>query len=107
MMYCSKCKSTKKVKDGKAHSLQRYQCKCCGYRYTATSHSRSKPLSVKRQALELYLEGLGFRPIGRILNVSHVSVYKRIRSFGNRIEDLKSEEKPNVVEIDEMHSYIG
>jgi DNA-binding NarL/FixJ family response regulator len=36
-------------------------------------------MSVKRQALQLYLEGLGFRSIGRFLGVSHVSVQKQKR----------------------------
>ncbi|MFT4967609.1 MAG: transposase, partial [Candidatus Deianiraeaceae bacterium] len=36
-------------------------------------------LNLKRLALELYLEGLGFRSISRILKVSHVSIYNWIR----------------------------
>ena len=36
-------------------------------------------MHIKRQAVELYLEGLGFRSIGRFLNVSHVAAYNWIR----------------------------
>jgi transposase len=64
-------------------------------------------MSVKRQALQLYLEGLGFRSIGRILGVSHVSVYNWIKKFGQEIEDIKSENEISIVELDEMHTYIG
>jgi transposase len=64
-------------------------------------------MSVKRQALQLYLEGLGFRSIGRFLGVSHVSVQKWIRKFGSELEELKSENEISVVELDEMHTYIG
>jgi transposase-like protein len=64
-------------------------------------------MSVKRQALQLYLEGLGFRSIGRILGVSHVSVQNWIKKFGKELEDLKSENTISVVELDEMHTYIG
>jgi transposase len=64
-------------------------------------------MSVKRQALQLYLEGLGFRSIGRFLGVSHVSVQKWIRKFGSELEDLKSENEISIVELDEMHTYIG
>jgi hypothetical protein len=32
-----KGKSIKKVKNSKAVDLQRYQCKCCDYRYTVIS----------------------------------------------------------------------
>jgi hypothetical protein len=63
---------------------------------------------MKKQALHLYLEGLGFRSIGRILGVSNVSVLHWIKSFGREIEELNSESKAiEMVEVDEMHSYIG
>ncbi len=59
-------------------------------------------------ALQLYLEGLGFRSIGRILGFSHVAVYQWIKSFGSEIVKLGEEQKEiEIVEIDEMHSYIG
>jgi uncharacterized protein YjcR len=57
--------------------------------------------------LQLYLEGLGFRSIGRFLGVSHVSVQKWIKKFGQELEDLKSENEISIVEMDEMHTYIG
>ena len=69
--------------------------------------STASSTSVKRQALQLYLEGLGFRSIGRFLGVSHVSVQKWIKKFGQELEDLKSENEIDVVELDEMHTYIG
>jgi transposase-like protein len=63
---------------------------------------------VKRQALALYLEGLGFRSIGRLLNCSHVAVYQWIKQYGEQasLEALPTTEL-DVVEMDEMHSYIG
>ena len=79
----------------------------CGYNYTVEIKSTAKPISFKRQALQLYLEGLGFRSIGRFLSVSHVSVQKWIRKFGEEIEDIKSDESIDVIEMDEMHTYIG
>jgi len=57
--------------------------------------------------LQLYLEGLGFRSIGRFLGVSHVSVQNWIKKFGPELEDLQSENEISIVEMDEMHTYIG
>ena len=57
--------------------------------------------------MQLYLEGLGFRSIGRFLGVSHVSVQKWIKKFGQEVEDPKSENEISIVEMDEMHTYIG
>jgi hypothetical protein len=70
--------------------------------------STAKSKSVKKQALHLYLEGLGFRSIGRILRVSNVSVLNWIRDFGKKVQELNSDSQPiEMVEVDEMHSYIG
>ncbi|AKB82383.1 Mobile element protein [Methanosarcina barkeri 3] len=57
--------------------------------------------------MQLYLEGLGFRSIGRFLGVSHVSVQNWIKKLGPELEDLKSENEISIVEMDEMHTYIG
>ena len=75
-MKCVKCGSDKLCKNGINTGVQRYKCKNCGYNFT--KGRTSKPTSLKRLALQLYLEGLGFRSIGRVLKVSHVSVYKWI-----------------------------
>jgi len=64
-MDCPKCQNHKSVKDGIVKGKQRYKCKSCNYRYTVELKSTAKPKNTKRQALELYLEGLGFRSIGR------------------------------------------
>jgi transposase len=106
-MNCPRCKSTSHKKNGKTGGRQRYKCHDCGYNYSVEIKSTASPMSVKRQALQLYLEGLGFRSIGRFLGVSHVSVQKWIRKFGSELEDLKSENEISIVELDEMHTYIG
>jgi len=46
---------------------------CNGCKYTRST-PRGISVEIKRQALQLYLEGLGFRAIGRLLGVSNVAV---------------------------------
>ena len=70
MIDCTRSKSSNKVKRRIVRRKQRYTCKDCEYNYTVERKSRSKPDSMKRQALQLYLEGLGFRSIARILQVN-------------------------------------
>jgi transposase-like protein len=107
-MTCSKCSSERRVKSGIVRGRQRYKCKDCGCNYSVELKSTAKPRYLKKQALHLYLEGLGFRSIGRFLGVSNVSVLNWIRSFGKEVEKLNSESKEiEMVEVDEMHSYIG
>jgi transposase-like protein len=105
MVTCPKCGCGECVKDGIVKGRQRHQCKSCGYRHTVQQVGKSAML--KRQALELYLEGLGFRSIGRFLKCSHVAVYNWIKAFGDAADELRSETAIDVVEIDEMHSYIS
>jgi transposase-like protein len=106
-MKCPKCSSEEKVKSGFTKGKQRYKCKNCGCNYSVEIKSTAKPLSKKKQALHLYLAGLGFRPIGRFLNVSNVTVLNWIRSFGLQEKEHQSKIKEiKVVEIDEMCTYI-
>ena len=107
-MNCPKCSCSKSVKSGKIKDRQRYKCKECSCNYTVEIKSTAKPKSQKKQALHLYLEGLGFRSIGRILGVSNVSVLNWIRDFGKKVQALNSDSQQiEMVEVDEMHSYIG
>lgn len=55
----------------------------------------------------MYLEGLGFRSIARILNCSHVAVYQWVKSYGEKATLELPATELEVVEMDEMHSYIG
>ena len=102
---CPKCKSQNFRKDGIVKQRQRYFCKDCKYRFTV--EQVGKPNKLKRDALILYLEGLGFRSIGRFLNVSHVTVFNWIKAFGEKLEEFRNPEDIEVIELDEMHTYIG
>ena len=106
-MDCPKCKSSINTKDGIVGGRQRYKCKDCNYRYTVTKKSDVKPIEVRRMALEMYLEGLGFRSIGRLLKISHVTVYYWVKHWGENLDLPSKKEAVEIVELDEMHTYIG
>ncbi len=106
MLECPRCKSHKSIKSGIVKGRQRYKCKECAFHYSVAQRSDTSKESQRRLALTLYLEGLGFRSIGRILGFSHVAVYNWIKAFGSQIESLKQKEA-TLVEMDEMHSYVG
>lgn len=55
--------------------------------------------------LTLYLEGLGFRSIGRILGFGHVAIYQWIKALGEKVVQIKRQ-AAQIVEMDEMHSYV-
>ena len=105
MENCPKCKSKNFRKDGIVKAKQRYFCKDCKHRFTV--EQIGKPYNLKKDALILYLEGLGFRSIGRILKVSHVAVFNWIKSFSEKLEEFRNQSAIQVIELDEMHTYIG
>jgi transposase-like protein len=108
-MNCPKCLADNFVKNGFALGRQRYRCMDCRYLYTVPA--RGKPKEVKRLALHMYLEGLGFRSIGRVLGVSDVAVLKWIREAGQRISELTntkpSSTRVEVMELDELWHFVS
>ena len=57
---------------------------------------------------QLYLEGLGFRSIERVLKVSNVSVLNWVKTFGRQIDEFReTESNIDIIEMDELHTYIG
>ncbi len=106
-MTCPKCTSTEKVRNGFKNKKQRYKCKECQCSYTQ-SHKHGATLELKLQALKLYLEGMGFRGIGRILKVSNVTVLYWIRTLGKSLKTYVQTHLPDdirhidVIEMDEM-----
>ena len=43
----------------------------CENRYTPEPKSRGYPENLRKQALKMYIDGINFRRIGRLLNVHH------------------------------------
>jgi transposase-like protein len=107
IMRCPKCGSEEYCKDGFVQCRQRYQCKRCVYRYTVTHKSDVKSQDTRRMAFEMYLEGLGFRAIGRLLRISYGTAYQWIRNWENQVALPKRNEPIEIVELDEMHTYVG
>jgi len=66
----------------------------------------SNPPATCRLALEMYLEGMGFRQIGRILRISHITIYKWIKKWGS-VHLPRTSVPVKVVELDELHTHVS
>lgn len=106
-MNCPKCEHTDNCKDGIIKKRQRYQCKSCGYRFTVLRKSDVRTDEMKRMALSMYLEGLGYRTIASILQVNHVTVFYWIKELGKHAEKIKSKAAIPSVSIKELHAAVG
>jgi transposase len=101
---CPKCQSSSYIKDGIIHEKQRFKCKECDYRYTV--FQRELNTQIRRQALQLYLAGLGFRSIGRLLKCSHVTIAQWINEHGDTIKSIRASSEINVIKTNDLHTYI-
>lgn len=81
MKYCPNCQSEKNIKSGIVNNRQRYKCKDCGYFFSVAKKGKKIDSYYVNKSLQLYLEGLSYREIERILGVSHVSVMNWVKKY--------------------------
>lgn len=81
---CPKCDSSEAIKSGVVNERQRFKCKICGYHYTVAKVGREVNPYYVVKALQLYIEGVSYREIERLLGVSHVSVMNWVKKYGVR-----------------------
>ncbi len=105
---CPKCASINYVKRGKLRGRQRFWCKDCNYHFSVFKKGKAIEKQYVVRAIQLYLEGMGFRAIERILGVSHVSVINWVKKLGEAIELIRLQERDvEIAEVDELCSYVG
>jgi len=79
---CPKCDSKEATKSGILNERQRFRCKSCGYHYTVAKLGREVNPYYVVKALQLFIEGVSYREIERLLGVSHVSVMNWVKKYG-------------------------
>lgn len=108
-MECPECKSTHIRKNGIKKGKQNYICVDCGRqfidRYETTLGYSDE---VKRECLELYVNGMGFRGIERVKKVHHTTVISWVKQVGERLPDAHAPESSIAVgELDELETFVG
>ena len=78
---CPKCNSDSAVKSGVVKERKRYKCKKCGYYFTVNKIGKQIDNYYVVKALQLYIEGISYREIERILGISHVSVMNWVKKY--------------------------
>ena len=87
-MNCPRCQSKNKVKTGFQGNKQRFKCKDCG-RLFIEHQEKAYPTEIRHKAIALYLDGLGFRAIGRVHGVSNVTVLNWVRQAAKELPEPK------------------
>lgn len=87
MQECPQCQSSEIRKDGIVKQKQRFKCKTCNYHFTVAQIG--KPLNKRREAFILYLVGLDYRKIGKLIDTSHVTIYNWLKDIKGNIKQIK------------------
>jgi transposase-like protein len=89
---------------------QRFQCQLCRRQYTPEPHPLGYDEKIKEMALKLYLEGNGFRRIGRLLNVNHQSVVNWVNAYHAQLGTKQAEaavtDSLAILEMDELFTFV-
>ncbi|MCX8147903.1 IS1/IS1595 family N-terminal zinc-binding domain-containing protein [Thermaurantimonas aggregans] len=105
---CPRCQSTQVVKAGVVSERQRYKCKSCGYYYTVAKMGKTIDDYYIIKGLQLYLEGLSYREIERLLGVSHVTVMNWVKKYGvKKLEDIRYHPSYKILSHAELKDFIA
>jgi transposase-like protein len=106
--HCPNCNSDQHIKSGIVNNRQRYKCKKCSYYFTVNKVGKKIDDYYVNKALQLYLEGLTYREIERILGISHVSVMNWVKKY-NIKRPYNSEYHPTykILNTDELASFFS
>lgn len=104
---CPRCGSRQTIKAGIVQERQRYRCKACAYHFTVFKPGKQIDEYYVIKALQLYLEGVSFREIERLLGVSHVSVINWVRRYQiKRPSDTAYHPTYRILNHDELVDYL-
>ena len=100
-MQCPECSSTHIRKNGSRKGKQRYICADCQRQFLSVYEQQiGYSNDFKRECLELYLNGMGFRAIERVKHVHHTTIIYWVKQLGSRLPDTPAES--NIPEVGEQ-----
>ena len=109
-MRCPGCGGDDLIKRGSKAGHQRYRCRGCG-RYSTDSQPKFSA-QTKALAIEMYMNSMGIRAIGRVLKASPAAVLTWIRKEHAALQRQVSGQIPaqpegaDIVEFDELYTYV-
>lgn len=105
--YCRQSRHIVKAGLNRAGS-QRMRCQECRRYFTPQPKPMGYDQATREMALRLYLEGISFRAIGRLLSVNYVSVINWVNVHEKTLPHKVEDQTPtDTVEVDELFTFIG
>ncbi|REJ61219.1 MAG: IS1 family transposase [Bacteroidetes bacterium] len=108
-LYCPKCQSQDYVKSGIIKGRQRFKCKDCNYYFTVQKMGKRIDDYYVTKALQLYVEGVSYREIERVLGISHVSVMNWVKTYGIKRPQHNDNYHPTykILKHEELAKFMG
>ena len=103
---CKRCQSSEYIRNGFVRGLQRYRCKVCGCNCTATPAHREHPAKKSLALLPYGMGNMSLRMMGRLLGVSHVSVFERIKAEAAKLPPPEIPADLELANLDEMWHFL-
>lgn len=110
MIECPKCHRTERQnRAGRTGGgSQRYRCMFCQFKYTPQPKAWAYPEAMRKQALQLYVDGMNLRRIARHLGVHHRTVSLWVRAQADQLPaNLPVPGAVQEAELDELFTFIG
>ena len=93
-------------------------CVSCGRQFIDSYEHQGYSAEVKKECLEMYVNGLGFRAIERVKKVQtladsltlryHTTVINWVRELGKTLPDSPEyNEIPEITQVDELETFVG
>lgn len=79
----------------------------CGYKYTPEPKVHGYGDDIRRQALQLYVDGMNLRRIGRQLGLSHCTISLWIKASAASLPNTPMPKEVKSAEMDELFTFIG
>jgi transposase-like protein len=87
---------------------QRMRCRQCSRYFTAVRKPMGYDPSLRAQAVQMHLEGMSFRGVGRALGVNFQSVINWFNAAHDQLPHQVEDVAPTqTVEIDELFTFVG
>lgn len=109
-MHCPRCESVDLIKRGRKDGHQRFMCRSCG-RY-GTDRPPKFSAQTKAMAVQMYMNNMGIRAIGRVLKASPAAVLIWIRKEHAMMQQRLAQaapvpaDPPDIIEMDEIYTYV-
>jgi transposase-like protein len=109
-MHCPRCAGTALIKRGRKRGYQRFMCRSCG-RY-CTDRQPKFSAQTKALAVRMYVNSMGIRAIGRVLEASPAAVLTWIRKEHAALQQRLAQADPaapapaDIIEMDEIYTYV-